>query len=590
MPIATLTCKKDTCDGTTCAVCKSAQCCGNCDETGKTKVGAPPPPPREKRTGKRCKKCGNAIKPKPTMQELGICTPDTCGTELVCGGDCCTACAGIPPKCDADTCGEKMDCFGKPLNQPEKGPEEPAADESLTMGEHVCRTDTCGNRLHDEKAATAAAEKKSSYCCNMCQKPITTKCDPTTCGESEEFTCEDCRGGCCGLSAAATAAGGGKCVTCGIVGGGNRSCGDCGGGPGGKIVGEVICGKSVCGKEVECVECGAGVVCKDETQCGSNGGGGGGGSGGGSVGGSGGHGCGKSSTNDENKPRCKKCLKKRLLAADCTKKTCPVCSGLPRADGRVPTCCKKCVRQESEEDLDKKVSASDIPPNIKRLVKYGWDVDDPLAKMCDYDDEDPAEEGAGGKEARKKSGGGKRAAGGGGAGDGAAATIDGYCVPGSSCRNRCGVCGDSCGGGGGNGNNNRNNNRGAGSGLKAAADPNLNVSSNCGAPTVGFTCTADKCGVTTRCHTCHGGREDKPEICPVCHPPEKACGPGVCQVLVDCGACCETPPDFKAAFPKIAYSGVGPFQLAVCGPIAGKIAAKKLGLDCRLPSPALEET
>ena len=237
--------------------------------------------------------------------------------------------------------------------------------------------------------------------------------------------------------------------------------------------------------------------------------------------------------------------------------------------------------------MEKRVSASDIPPNIKHLVKYGWDVDDPLTGMLDYDDEDA---GGGGGEKRgeaskKNSGGGKPEVGGGG---GDAGTIGSYCVPGIACRNRCGLCSGCCGGGE-NGNNNRNNNRGAG-GLKPAAEPALNVSSNCGAPPVGFTCTVEKCGVTTRCHTCHGGREDKPEICPVCHPPEKACGPGVCQVLIDCGHCCETPPDFKAAFPKIAYSGVGPFQLSVCGPIAGKIAAKKLGLDCRLPSPALEET
>ena len=582
-----MVCTKETCDGAACPICKSVKCCGDCVDATKSGKGFAAQQPAKK-TGKRCKKCGNAIMPKPTMKELGICTPETCGAELVCGGDCCDACEGIPPRCDADTCGEKMDCFGKPLGEQEK-PEEPA-DESMTMGEHVCQKSTCGNILPrgGEGQPKGDAEKKPSFCCNMCKKPIATVCDPKTCGESEEFVCDDCRRGCCGRMGS-----NGKCGTCGIVGGGNRSCGDCGGGPGGQIVGDVICGKTVCGKEVECVECGGGVLCKDEVVCGSGGGGSGSGSGGK-----------REEDAKQDKPRCKKCLKKRLLAADCTKKTCPVCSGKPREDGKVPTCCKKCVRQESQEDLDRKISASEIPPNIKRLMKSGWHPDDPMATMYGSNDDD---EDAGGfkddldkeeSEEESEVEGGKAgsngAAVGGGDAGGHVGVIDAYCVPGSQCRNRCGVCGDCAAEKNRNnkrGEKNRNNNRGDEAADTAAeVDPDFNVTSNCDAPPLGYTCTVGKCGVTTRCHKCHGGREDRPEICPVCHPPEKSCGPGVCQVLVDCGTCCETPPDFKAAFPKLAYSGIGPFQLAVCGPIAGKIAAKKLGLECRLPSPQLEET
>merc|ERR550534_2951550 len=312
---------------------------------------------------------------------------------------------------------------------------------------------------------------------------------------------------------------------------------------------------------------------------------------------------------DEKNPRCKKCLKKRLLAAECVRKTCAVCSGEPSKDGRVPSCCKKCVRKESVEDLDKKISASEIPPNIKRLVKHGWDVDDHMhppgndEEDAAYEEEDENSATTGSASKEDIEGGG----GSGGGGSGPRPVVDPYCVPGNGCRNRCGVCTDCATSKYKNNNNNfgDNNNNNVGlpqraRGLMTPRAPigngdggaNLaayNVSANCDAQRGGVTCTLAECGKTTHCHKCHGGRDDKPEACPVCHPPRLTCGPGVCQVLVDCGDCCEPTPEFKAAFPKIAYSGVGPFQLAVCAPIAGKIAAKKLGLECNFPSPQLEE-
>merc|ERR1712142_1397357 len=184
-------------------------------------------------------------------------------------------------------------------------------------------------------------------------------------------------------------------------------------------------------------ECGGAVLCKDGV-CGSDGvdkkqkkGGGNG-----------------EETGDEKKPRCKKCLKKRLLAAECVKKTCAVCSGEPSKDGRVPSCCKKCVRKESVEDLDKKISASEIPPNIKRLIKHGWDVDDPHPPGNDEEDaayeeedENSATTGSASKEDVEGEGSGGKGGSGGG-GSGRRPVVDPYCVPGNGCRNRCGVCTD----------------------------------------------------------------------------------------------------------------------------------------------------
>jgi len=553
--LASLICTRQTCkSGEECLVCKDAKCCGDCGGKSERKSRTQQPP--FKKAVKRCKKCGNPIKPPPTLKELGICEPETCGTEFVCGGDCCAACDGIPPKCDPATCGEELDCFGKPLVEKNEQPE--VVDESLAMGEHICKSTTCGNRIQDDGAPAA---KTATDCCKMCSKPIAVKCDPSTCGESEEMTCEDCLNGCCGKVDPNS-----KCGTCGIVGGGNRACGDCGGGPGGPTPEGVICGKSVCGKEVQCIECG-GVLCKDDT-------------------------CGnkdfeKRGESDEksSSPKCRKCLKKRLLAADCTRKTCPVCSGAPGKDGKVPTCCKKCVRQESMEDLSKKKSDSEIPPNIKRLVLHGWESD---PDAPDDDDEEATDAAKAGAASTKSAPAGTVDA----MGD-VGGLVNAYCVPGSGCRNRCGICSD-C-----SDKKNTNNNRAKGGILRSGLDDRLdhphppdasyNVSANCDVPIGGLTCTAAECGKTTMCHKCHGGRDDRPEACPVCHPRRLTCGPGVCQVLIDCGACCEPTPEFKAAFPKLAYSGVGPFQLALCGPIAGKIAAKKLGLECKLPSPTIED-
>ena len=245
------------------------------------------------------------------MKELGIYTPDTSGEDLVCGGECCAAHEEIPPQCEVDTCGETRDCFGRIIGGKEDE-EEKAVDESLAMGEHICRTSTCGNRLtdNDEKDDKGKKKDAKTSCCKICSKPKPTKCHPGICGDPEEYTCDDClRGLCCARNDDV------RCNTCSTMGGGNRAYGDCGNGsPGGPILDEVICGKTVCSKEVECVECGGAVLCKDGV-CGSDGIG--------KMQKGGGNG---EETEDEKKPRCKKCLKKRLLAAECVKKTCAVCS------------------------------------------------------------------------------------------------------------------------------------------------------------------------------------------------------------------------------------------------------------------------
>ena len=400
-------CTRETCKtGDSCQVCKDAKCCGDCggkeEKKSRTRTQA-----QRNRGVKKCKKCGNAIKTPPTMKEQGICEPETCGKELVCGGDCCAACGGIPVRCDADTCGEELDCFGKPLGETEIQPD--TADEILTMGEHICKSSTCGNRIREDGVSVG---ESASNCCRMCSKPIEVKCDPTSCGESGEMTCEECLRGCCGNAGSNP-----KCGTCGIVGGGNLACGDCGGGPGGPTKGGVVCGKTVCGKEVECVECG-GALCKDDT-CESSG-------------------VEKELASEKSEnPKCKKCLKKRLLVADCTKKTCSVCSGAPGRDGKVPTCCKKCVRQESAEDLDKKKSDSEIPPNIKRLVLHGWEAD----SNADDEEEGGGKEGTHATKGSPKVGGGAAVGNGDAAGTGdIGAFANAYCVPGNGCRNRCGVC------------------------------------------------------------------------------------------------------------------------------------------------------
>ena len=83
--------------------------------------------------------------------------------------------------------------------------------------------------------------------------------------------------------------------------------------------------------------------------------------------------------------------------------------------------------------MDKKKSESEIPPNIKRLVLHGWDVDP------DADDDDDVGSAAAAGSADKKESPKISTAAGAGAGD-VGAVADAYCVPGKGCRNRCGVC------------------------------------------------------------------------------------------------------------------------------------------------------
>jgi hypothetical protein len=82
--MAGLICTKETCgDKIICSICQKRGCARTCEEEKDV------PKKSQGRDIKRCKKCGNKIKKTLTLEEQGICTPETCGTQLACGDNCC---------------------------------------------------------------------------------------------------------------------------------------------------------------------------------------------------------------------------------------------------------------------------------------------------------------------------------------------------------------------------------------------------------------------------------------------------------------------------------------------------------------------